>query len=111
MLAGQLYDAGDAQLTAERRRAHDLCLLLNQTRDDEQEERARLLREDLSHREINDQLGEPGAYTDAVEAFMATLDHPFKAEVQVVRDIIRVCTRILPSRSTGLRQALATRAI
>ena len=36
--------------------------------------RARLLREDLSHREINDTLGEPGAYTDAVEAFMATLD-------------------------------------
>ncbi|NUS37766.1 MAG: alpha/beta hydrolase [Lysobacter sp.] len=36
--------------------------------------RAALLREDLSHREINDELGKPGAYTDAVEAFMATLD-------------------------------------
>lgn len=36
--------------------------------------RARLLREDLSHRDINDELGLPGAYTDAVEAFMATLD-------------------------------------
>ena len=36
--------------------------------------RARLLREDLSHREINDQLGDTGAYTDAVERFLATLD-------------------------------------
>lgn len=36
--------------------------------------RAVLLREDLSHREINGNLGEPGAYTDAVEAFMVTLD-------------------------------------
>ena len=36
--------------------------------------RAALLREDLSHREINDRLGEAGAYTDAVEAFLATLD-------------------------------------
>ena len=28
----------------------------------------------LSHGEINSELGKPGAYTDAVEAFMASLD-------------------------------------
>ena len=36
--------------------------------------RAALLREDLSHLEINRALGTPGAYTDAVEAFLASLD-------------------------------------
>jgi acetyl esterase/lipase len=36
--------------------------------------RASLLREDLSHREINETLGLPGAYTDAVERFLASLD-------------------------------------
>jgi len=45
MLAGELYDPLDAQLSAERRRARLLCKALNDTRDDEQEERARLIRE------------------------------------------------------------------
>ena len=36
--------------------------------------RAQLLREDLSHLEINETLGEPGEYTDAVERFLASLD-------------------------------------
>jgi len=36
--------------------------------------RANVLEQDLSHREINQQLGIEGAYTDAVEAFMATLN-------------------------------------
>ena len=36
--------------------------------------RASLLREDLSHMELNRTLGEPGAYTDAVERFLASLD-------------------------------------
>jgi arylformamidase len=36
--------------------------------------RAETLGEPLSHGEINAELGEPGAYTDAVEAFMASLD-------------------------------------
>lgn len=36
--------------------------------------RADVLRQDLSHREINQSLGLPGAYTDAVEAFMGSLD-------------------------------------
>ena len=35
--------------------------------------RASVLEEDLSHREINAQLGLPSAYTDAVEKFMRTL--------------------------------------
>jgi acetyl esterase/lipase len=36
--------------------------------------RAELLREDLSHLEINNTLGTPGAYTDTVERFLASLD-------------------------------------
>lgn len=35
---------------------------------------ARVLREDLSHGEINQQLGLPSVYTDAVENFMGSLD-------------------------------------
>jgi maltose O-acetyltransferase len=45
MLAGELYDARDPQLSAERRRARLLFKALNDTRDDQQEERARLIRE------------------------------------------------------------------
>lgn len=45
MLAGELYDPLDAQLSSERRRARDLCQALNATRDEEQAERARLLGE------------------------------------------------------------------
>ncbi|MEN0107229.1 MAG: alpha/beta hydrolase [Pseudomonas sp.] len=33
-----------------------------------------VLKQDLSHKEINQQLGTPGAYTEAVESFMASLD-------------------------------------
>ena len=36
--------------------------------------RAEVLGRALSHGEINSELGKPGAYTDAVEAFMASLD-------------------------------------
>jgi hypothetical protein len=36
--------------------------------------RAQVLAEDLSHRQINEQLGLPGDYTTQVEAFLATLD-------------------------------------
>ena len=36
--------------------------------------RAEILGEPLSHGEINGELGKPGAYTDAVEAFMASRD-------------------------------------
>ena len=39
--------------------------------------RASLLREGLSHREINDALGTPGPYTRAVEDFLASLDAGF----------------------------------
>lgn len=45
MLAGELYQCLDPQLSAERRRARDLCQALNSTRDEEEAERARLLRE------------------------------------------------------------------
>ena len=36
--------------------------------------RMRVLKENLTHKEINEQLGVQGAYTDAVEAFMTALD-------------------------------------
>jgi maltose O-acetyltransferase len=45
MLAGELYNAADPQLSAERRRARDLCRSLNQSADADTELRARLLRE------------------------------------------------------------------
>jgi maltose O-acetyltransferase len=45
MLDGELYDALDAELTAARARARDLCRALSTTREAEQEERRRILRE------------------------------------------------------------------
>lgn len=45
MLAGELYDALDPELTAARERAHDLCLALNATRDGEADARRRIMRE------------------------------------------------------------------
>jgi maltose O-acetyltransferase len=44
MLAGELYDPQDPQLLAERRQARLTVKAFNDTRDDEQEERVRLLR-------------------------------------------------------------------
>ena len=43
MLAGELYDAMDPELVAGRAKARDLCLRLNATREDEQEERRRIV--------------------------------------------------------------------
>jgi maltose O-acetyltransferase len=45
MLAGALYDPNDAQLVAERRRARELLLRLNATREDQAPERAQILDE------------------------------------------------------------------
>jgi len=45
MLGGELYDPLDPQLVAERRRARLILHALNRTREDQPEERARLLRE------------------------------------------------------------------
>ena len=36
--------------------------------------RASVLQQDLSHKDINQQLGTQGQYTDAVESFMGSLD-------------------------------------
>lgn len=44
MLGGELYDPLDPQLSAERRRARLLFKALNDTRDDQLDERARLIR-------------------------------------------------------------------
>ena len=45
MLAGELYDPLDPQLSGERQRARDLCKLLNDSREDQQQERHRILAE------------------------------------------------------------------
>lgn len=42
--------------------------------------RVQVLRQDLSHRDINQQLGLPGAYTDAVDAFIGSLGAPPAAQ-------------------------------
>ncbi|MFO0951451.1 MAG: sugar O-acetyltransferase [Isosphaeraceae bacterium] len=44
MLAGELYDPMDPQLVAERARARDLCQALNATREDQEDERRRILK-------------------------------------------------------------------
>lgn len=45
MLGGELYDALDPQLSQERARCRDLCKRLNDSREDQAEERVRLLAE------------------------------------------------------------------
>jgi maltose O-acetyltransferase len=45
MLAGEMYDPLDPELVAARARARDLCLTLNATREAEQDERRRIVRE------------------------------------------------------------------
>jgi maltose O-acetyltransferase len=45
MLAGELYDPLDPELCADRQQARDLCQALNATREEQKEERARLLAE------------------------------------------------------------------
>ena len=45
MLAGELYDPLDPELVAGRERARDLCQALNATREAEQEDRRRMLKE------------------------------------------------------------------
>jgi len=44
--------------------------------------RAEVLREDMSHGEINAQLGQNGTYTDAVERFLASLDGTIAAHLR-----------------------------
>ena len=43
MLAGEMYDPLDPELSAARARARDMCQALNATRESEQEERRRIL--------------------------------------------------------------------
>jgi len=45
MLSGELYDPRDAQLASEGRRARLLLKALNESRDDQQEARARIIKE------------------------------------------------------------------
>ena len=45
MLAGELYDSLDAELTAARNRARDLCQALNAASESQEEDRRRILRE------------------------------------------------------------------
>ena len=48
MLAGELYDPHDAELVRHREQARDLCQELNATREVQQEDRRRILRELLA---------------------------------------------------------------
>ncbi|WP_426058136.1 sugar O-acetyltransferase [Hymenobacter sp. B1770] len=59
MLAGELYNARDPQLVAERRRASRLFQELNHTSADEPAERARLLQELIPHAETGLELNSP----------------------------------------------------
>ena len=63
MLAGDMYDPTDPQLTAERRRARNLCKSLNESHDDEQDLRDRIIR-DLFGRSGDDIWLEPPFYCD-----------------------------------------------
>lgn len=65
-------------------RRDDSCLQAGQfaTRASQLGIRAELLRENLSHGEINAQLGQPGAYTDAVEHFLGSLDSAIARRLQ-----------------------------
>jgi arylformamidase len=44
--------------------------------------RAQVLPQDLSHGEINEQLGASGRYTQAVEEFLASLSAPVASRLQ-----------------------------
>lgn len=50
--------------------------------------RAEVLEEDMSHKQINAELGEPGAYTEAVESFMASLSPNVQAHLRM-KDLAR----------------------
>jgi maltose O-acetyltransferase len=50
MLSGELYDPLDPELCNEGQRCRDLCKLLNDSREDQQEERKRLIAEILGRR-------------------------------------------------------------
>ena len=62
MLSGDLYDPLDPQLGGERDRCHDLCLLLNATREEQKEKRQSLLA-DILGRET-DALVQPPFFCD-----------------------------------------------
>lgn len=57
-------------------RRSDSCLQANQfsAKAKSLNVRARVLEQDLSHKDINQQLGAEGSYTDAVDSFMGALD-------------------------------------
>src|SRR6267142_4097191 len=63
MLGGERYDPLDPQRAAERRRAPLLFKALNDTRDDQPDERARLIRV-LIHASVQDIWIEPPFYCD-----------------------------------------------
>ncbi len=49
MLAGELYDPLDPLLALERKRCRDLCKRLNDSREDQEEERRRIVTELLGY--------------------------------------------------------------
>lgn len=63
MLAGEMYDAADPELSAQRRRARDLCRRLNALPDGDQIQRDRIIRELFGR--IGDEIWiEPPFYCD-----------------------------------------------
>ncbi len=62
MLVGELYDPLDPELSGERQRCRDLCKLLNDSREDQQEERRKLLDELLGY--ANDAWVQPPFFCD-----------------------------------------------
>jgi hypothetical protein len=47
--------------------------------------------------------------TEDVEAFMDRLDHPFKAEVQALREIIKASARTSPTWTTSRQGRLPSK--
>jgi maltose O-acetyltransferase len=62
MLAGEMYDPLDAELSRERQRCRELCQLLNDSREDQPEERRRLLEQLLGY--ANDAWVQPPFFCD-----------------------------------------------
>jgi maltose O-acetyltransferase len=62
MLAGELYDPLDPELSRERQRCRELCKLLNDSREDEQERRRSIVADLLGY--INDAWIQPPFFCD-----------------------------------------------
>lgn len=105
MLTGELYDPRDEQLSFERRRARLLLKELNGTRDDQAEERARLLRE-LIPAQGTDTWIEPPFYCDYGSNIVLGDKVFFNFNCVVLDvDMVRIGSRVLFGPSVQLYAA------